>query len=78
MKRYNMFIAVITFIGCVHKFTLSIYSISEHFCLSVPEHRITDEFAKAQHPLNMTGVNVIKLLLAAQLVTNAPDNMKTT
>ena len=55
--------------------------ISERSRLSVPEHRITDEFTNSQHPLNMAGVrkrrqkSAIKLLPAAQLVTNALDNM---
>jgi hypothetical protein len=56
---------------CVCKMSLSIYS-NEHSHPSVPEHRITNEFTNAQHPLTMAGVSkhlqksVITLLPAAQ------------
>jgi hypothetical protein len=67
----------------VHCLPSLLHVLTEKYCVSVPEHRISDEFTHFQHPLNIASVSkrlqtsIIKLLPAAQLDTNALDNMNT-
>ena len=68
-------------IDVVVKFALAMYS--EHFCLSVPERRITDTFTIAQHLLNMAGVSKRwqkkhnKIVVSSKVAVPTLDNIKT-